>query len=118
MQENSQCRNSNYFITYGESIKLISLIIFGCLIISCGNREAKQTLPAQNSEKVSESAVNINTASAEELEKLPHIGAQTAREIIEHREKFGKFRQPAHLILVRGISDERFREMKNLIKVE
>lgn len=62
--------------------------------------------------------ININSASVEELEKLPHIGKQTAREIIEYREKFGKFRKSEYLLLIRGISDKKFREIKNLVKAE
>ena len=68
--------------------------------------------------KVSESAININKASAEELEKLPNIGAATAKRIIEHREKFGSFRKPEHLILITGISDKRFREIRSFVKVK
>ena len=57
-------------------------------------------------------------ASAGELEKLPHVGRQTAQEIVEYREKFGKFRKPEYLMFVRGISDRRFREMRSLVRVE
>jgi competence protein ComEA len=80
--------------------------------------KTKQILPGENRIRVSESAININTSSAVELKKLPHIGEQTAREIIEYRTKHGKFRKSEHLMFVRGISDERFRELKNLVKVE
>ena len=99
------------------SIKLIPSIIFCCLSVCCGQKDVKQNLP-QQTQIISESAVNINTASIEQLEKLPHIGSKTAQEIIEYRAEFGKFRKPEHLMLVRGISDERFREIKNLIKTE
>ena len=64
------------------------------------------------------SRININTASAEELEKLPGIGEGLAARIIEHREKFGPFRKPEHLIIVRGISDKRFHNLQRLITVE
>ncbi len=77
-----------------------------------------KVLSAQNQITPSESSININTASAEELEKLPHVGARIARRIVEHREKYGKFRKPEYLLLVDGISDRHFREMRNLIKVE
>jgi competence protein ComEA len=66
----------------------------------------------------SEPRININTASADELEKLPGIGKALAERIIEHREKFGPFRRPEHLIIVRGISDKRFRALQDLITVE
>jgi competence ComEA-like helix-hairpin-helix protein len=62
--------------------------------------------------------ININTAPAAELEKLPGIGKGLAERIIDHRERFGPFRRPEHLIIVRGISDRRFRAFKDLITVE
>jgi len=62
--------------------------------------------------------ININTASANELETLPGIGKGLAERIIEHREKYGPFRRPEHLIVVRGISDKRFRALRDLITVE
>jgi competence protein ComEA len=52
------------------------------------------------------------------LEKLPKIGKGIARKIIEYREKHGKFRRAEHLILVRGMSDKKFREIQSLVKVE
>ena len=62
--------------------------------------------------------ININTASAEELETLPGIGKALAERIIEHRGKYGRFRRPEHLIIVRGISDRKFRAFRDLITVE
>jgi competence protein ComEA len=62
--------------------------------------------------------ININTASANELETLPGIGKSLAERIVEHRDKFGPFRRPEHLIIVRGISDKRFRALRDLITVE
>jgi competence protein ComEA len=62
--------------------------------------------------------INLNTASADELENLPGIGKGLAARIIEHREKYGPFRKPAHLIIVRGISDKRFHALQDLITVE
>jgi competence ComEA-like helix-hairpin-helix protein len=117
MQEIEQNCKPHYFYTCRLSIKLIPSIIFCCLLICCGQKDAKQVLPAET-QIVSESAININTASAAELEKLPHVGAKTAQEIVSHREKFGRFRKPEHLMLVNGISDQRFREIRNLIKTE
>ena len=66
----------------------------------------------------SQPRININTASANELETLPGIGKSLAERIIEHREKYGRFRRPEHLIVVRGISDRRFRALRDLVTVE
>ena len=62
--------------------------------------------------------ININTASANELETLPGIGKVLAARIIEHREEYGPFRRSEHLIIVRGISDKRFRALRDLITVD
>jgi len=62
--------------------------------------------------------IDINTASLAELEKLPDIGKSLAARIIAHREKYGRFRRPEHLIIVRGISDHRFRQLRPFITVE
>ena len=117
-QEIPQNSKPQYFNICSFFIKLILLVLYGCLLVCCGQKDAKQVFLHSTEIKISESAININTASAAELEKLPHIGAKKAREIIEYRENFGRFRKPEHLLLVRGISDERFRAMRNFIKVE
>jgi competence protein ComEA len=62
--------------------------------------------------------VNINKASPAELERLPGVGPATAARIVEHRERYGPFRRPEHLLLVRGFSDSRFRELRHLIVVD
>jgi len=75
-----------------------------------------QTMAATNQQTATR--ININTASEKELEKLPGIGRGLADRIVEHREKYGPFRRPEHLIMVRGISDKRFRTLRDSITVE
>ena len=62
--------------------------------------------------------VNINTANAEELRRIPHIGDSLAEAVIEHRKTHGVFRRPEDLMLVNGISDTRFRRIRHLIRTE
>jgi len=62
--------------------------------------------------------INVNTASAKELEALPGIGKGLAERIIEHRQKYGPFAKPEHLIMVRGISEHRFQAISDQITVE
>ena len=103
---------------------LIMLLAFWlCLASGCVTRERNQQTIVQANETIetessNASRININTASADELEKLPGIGKALAERIIDHREKFGPFRRPEHLIIVRGISDKRFRALQDLITVE
>ncbi len=99
--------------------KLLVFALALLLITSC-TKSVQYFQENSHNQKTNEvkNAVNINTASIEELVKLPHIGEKTAAKIVEHREKFGKFRKPEHLLLIERISDARFREMKSLIKTE
>ena len=62
--------------------------------------------------------ININLASSKELESLPGIGRGLAARIIAHRDQYGRFRRAEHLMMVRGISDRRFRAMRSLITAE
>lgn len=104
-----------------KPVRLTFLAIY-CLFclsfVSCTKPVEKVDLIQQKSAQITENGVNINIATAVELEKLPGIGKGIAERIIEHREKYGKFHRAEHLILVRGMSDKKFRELQNLIKVE
>jgi competence ComEA-like helix-hairpin-helix protein len=62
--------------------------------------------------------INVNTASAEELEKLPGIGRGLSARIIAYRKEYGRFRRPEHLLMVRGISTRRFHALQALITTE
>jgi len=37
--------------------------------------------------------------------------------IVSHRERYGAFRRAEHLMMVRGISDKKFRELQPLITI-
>jgi competence ComEA-like helix-hairpin-helix protein len=72
----------------------------------------------QNATRVAAPTVNLNTATREELKRLPGIGDALASRIVEHRERYGRFRRPEQLLIVRGISERRFRELGSLITAE
>ena len=111
------------FISRTQPVKRAFLTLTLALsLISCVKRPHQQSTPEIRLESAGlrheSKRININTASASELEKLPGIGKGLAERIIEHREKYGPFRKPAHLIIVRGISDKRFHALQDLITIE
>ena len=62
--------------------------------------------------------VNINTASAEELQTLVRVGPKYAARIIEYREKNGPFETPEEIMNVSGIGPKTFELNKERIAVE
>ena len=63
-------------------------------------------------------AVNINTATVGELEKLPHVGLKTAESIVQFRDANGPFGRPEQVMLIPGMSEIRFLEIRDLIRTE
>lgn len=80
-------------------------------------------LPARaqdpRSEQVAKStaALNLNTATLEQLEALPGIGRSTAQRILEHRQKSGGFKKIEDLMQVKGIGEKSFLKLKPMITV-
>jgi competence protein ComEA len=72
--------------------------------------------PATNATPAS-GLVNINTASASELEELPGIGEVLAGRIVAYRERFGPFGSVDQLIEVEGIDEGTVNELRPLVTV-
>ena len=61
--------------------------------------------------------VNLNTATAAELDELPGIGESTAAAIIEDREQNGPFATPEDLMRVSGIGEKKYERLEGLVCV-
>jgi len=61
--------------------------------------------------------VNINTASLEELQKLPRIGPQIAQRILDFRKENGSFKRTEDIMKVRGIGEKVYEQLKDMITV-
>lgn len=61
--------------------------------------------------------VNINTATADELEALPGIGPSTAEKIVADRQSAGSFGSVEELKRVQGIGDKKFAALADMICV-
>ena len=67
--------------------------------------------------KAAATVVNLNTASASQLESMPGIGAKTAQRIVEYRQKNGDFKKVEELMNVKGIGEKTFLKLKPQLTV-
>jgi competence protein ComEA len=86
--------------------------------------EASLALPVLSSSNtdsrsgaISFSLVNINSASAAELETLPGIGPAFAQRIVDYREQNGPFASTEDIVNIKGIGPATFDKLKDLITV-
>lgn len=63
------------------------------------------------------SRLDLNRASAGELESLPGIGAVLAQRVIVFRESVGRFQKIEDLRAVRGIGAKKFERLKSFVMV-
>ena len=91
------------------------LAICGALLISAPMVSAQSAPTA--SAAPAKPALNLNTATQDQLETLPGIGRRTAERILEYRTKSGGFKRIEELMNVKGIGEKSFLKLKPLITV-
>jgi comEA protein len=78
-----------------------------------------QTAGKEPAKKAEPQKVNLNTATAEQLEGLPGIGASRARAILELRTSLGgKFASVEQLLDVKGIGEKMLDKMRPQLVIE
>ena len=126
-----------------KSEKAALLVLAGCLLFTAGFLVGKSTVraavriessldaaPVQSGGSLPEeenpateepvqnaAAVNINTATAEELTALPGIGTVLAERIVAYRTEHGLFGCREDICRVAGIGSQIYEEIENLICV-
>lgn len=103
-----------------ESMNLAALLEDGKRIQVPGNETPEENpvtsaSAAGNSLSTSSGMVNINTASASELDTLPGIGPAYAERIITYREEHGGFSNIEELQEVAGIGPKTYEKLKDMI---
>jgi competence protein ComEA len=66
---------------------------------------------------VAAGAIDLNTATAAELDSLPGVGPSIAAAILRYREEHGPFQSVDELLEVPGIGPTRFEQLRSLVRV-
>jgi competence ComEA-like helix-hairpin-helix protein len=61
--------------------------------------------------------LDLNSASAEQLQLVPGIGPKTAAAIVNFRRKSGPFRRVDDLLAIKGISKRKLEELRPYVTV-
>lgn len=97
---------------------VLSIVVLSCLLGVLPSDAAQSKTTTRSAAKPASTAiVNLNTASASDLEGLPGIGAKTAARIVEYRQKNGPFKKVEELMNVRGVGEKNFLKLKPQISV-
>ncbi|MBN1897967.1 MAG: helix-hairpin-helix domain-containing protein [Spirochaetes bacterium] len=59
--------------------------------------------------------ININTADAGEIERIPLMTERMAKEIVEYRKKYGKIDRLEEIMQISGIGNKKFRFFKKYL---
>ncbi len=96
------------------SLNLAAPLVDGTQILVPGHTQPTQPATAN---PASQTLINLNTASVDELATLPGIGPATAQRIVDYRTQFGAFTTLEDLTQVFGIGPATLAQIKDLITV-
>ena len=104
----SQVYHSYYHsVMYLAKYRAAILISLALILSFAADSLAKKKPPAH--------PVNLNTASAAELQQVPGIGPSTAAKILQMRKSYGSFKSVDDLRAIRGIGPKRLEGMRKYL---
>jgi comEA protein len=108
----------NPYFSGGKMISRRSTLAW-VLVLCLGLALNPVSLSAKDNDanKASTEKINLNTATEEQLQSLPGIGPSSAKNILEYRNKAGKFNRIEEIINVKGIGEKKFQKIKDRLTV-
>lgn len=75
------------------------------------------SLSRPNADAPTSARLNLNTATAEQLQELPGVGPVLAQNILTLRQKLGGFTSVTQLLQAEGLGEKLYDNIKNLIYI-
>jgi competence protein ComEA len=100
-----------------RTILTVALLATTLTMAAPAARAFSEGRPHQSSAPPATPALNLNTATQADLEKLPGVGAATAKQILEYRQKNNGFKKVEELMNIKGIGEKSFLKLKPLVTV-
>jgi competence protein ComEA len=94
---------------------IAALLMLGLANVGVVAQESSRSPGAKSAP--AQASVNLNTATAAQLETLPGVGPATAQRILEYRQENGGFKKIEELMNVRGIGEASFLKLKALVTI-
>jgi len=96
--------------TTGASVRVLAGLWLLCLVAGYAAAQKSKQPPAK--------PLDVNTATAAELQTVPGIGPAVANAIVKFREKSGPIRRLEDLLAVRGITRKKLEAWKKYLEVK
>lgn len=96
---------------------IVAVLAMAALPAAAAQQKSPAAKSAARTSAAPTTPVNINTATQEQLESLPGLGAKVAQRIIEYRQKNGNFKKVEDLMNVKGIGEKSFLKLKPMLTV-
>lgn len=87
------------------------------IVVTDGTTPAPETVTSAPSAFDAQGRLDLNAATADDLESLPGVGPVTAERILAHREDIGGYSDVVQLLEVPGIGPTRYASLEPLVTV-
>jgi competence protein ComEA len=100
-----------------EALPLAALLVDGQRVYVPRQGEAVPMVPGDAPAGTAAGPIDVNTATAEQLEQLPGVGPTIAAAIVNRRERAGRFATVDDLLDVPGIGPRKLETLRALVRV-
>ena len=104
-------------VIVGVVVLCVGVFLLSSICVNAGMTK-KLGKMAGKAASAAQQLLDINTATAEQLQQLPGIGEKIAERTVKYREENGPFSKAEDLLNVEGIGEKKMEKIKPLIEAK